>query len=365
MKIEKNILVLFISLLLISCFNVKDVTAGPFSNDELTNIKLYKKYSPAVVNITTTLLQYDFLYNAIPGGGSGSGVIISPDGYILTNNHVIENAARLEVTMYDESTYPARLVGRDVSNDLAVIKIDPPPDKKLTFIPIGDSTKIQVGQKVLAIGNPFGFQSTLTTGVISNVGRTLKSENNRIIRNVIQTDAAINPGNSGGPLIDSKGRLIGINTAIFSPSQGSAGIGFAIPASTISRVVPDLIQYGHVKTPYLGINNILPVNEPIAQIFKLPEVAGVLIQSIVPDSPADRAGLTAGNKFVNVGRYNLLYGGDIIFAVEGKKITDPAEFISIVESKRSGDTIKMLIYRNGQPIDISVKLEDVPSVYRR
>ena len=308
------------------------------TDEEKLNTKLYKELSPTVVNITTTTLKYDAFFDIVPSNGSGSGVIIDPSGYILTNNHVIESATKLDVTLNDETEYSAKIIGTDKSNDLAVIKIEP-KTANLSYIPIGNSSNLEVGQKVLAIGNPFGLQSTLTTGVISSIGRTLRSENGRIIQNIIQTDAAINPGNSGGPLIDTQGQLVGLNTAIFSPSKGNIGIGFAIPASTITTVVPDLIKHGYVIRPYLGVTGTLPVNQHLASVLGNPEATGILIQEIIPGSPADKASLIGGNQLVRMGRYNILLGGDIITLVDGKKLTNGSILATYIESKRPGDRV--------------------------
>lgn len=340
-----------------------DANERKLTADEKLNTHIYKTLSPAVVNITSTTLRYDSFFEVIPSNGTGSGVIIDPAGYILTNFHVIENAAKLDVTLIDGSEYSARPVGVDQSNDLAILKIDPPEKVKLNYIPIGTSNNLEVGQKVFAIGNPFGLQSTLTTGVISSLGRTLRSENNRIIQNIIQTDAAINPGNSGGPLIDTQGKLIGLNTAIFSPSKGNIGIGFAVPASTIRIVVPDLIKYGYVKRPYIGITGALPVNSNLANL--LGSQTGVLIQEIIPGSPADKADLKGGNKLVRIGRYNVLLGGDLITLVDGKKVNSSSILATYIESKRPGDIIKLSIIRNNQPKEIPVILEESPGKEQR
>jgi putative serine protease PepD len=331
-----------------------------FTPEEKLNVNIYKKSSPAVVNISTTTLLFDFYYNAMPDEGSGSGVIIDPTGYILTNSHVVENSARLEVTLPDRSSYPAKLVGFDLSNDLAVIKIEPPSAKMFPYLTIGNSSNLEVGQKVIAIGNPFGFDSTMTTGIISSLGRTLKSKNGKIMQNIIQTDAAINPGNSGGPLIDTQGQLIGINTAIFSPSRASAGIGFSIPAATIKRVFPDLIKYGFVKKPYLGISSIMPVNPSLAKLFEIPEEKSLLVLQVKEGSPAQLAGLKGGNRVINVNRYRILAGGDVILSVDGNKFKDFSELISYIETKRAGDVLKISIFRDNIIKNIDVKLAEMP-----
>jgi putative serine protease PepD len=207
-----------------------------------------------VVNITNTAVQMDYFFNAFPAQGSGSGSVIDTKGHILTNNHVVANAQKLEVTLADESKWQAKLVGSDPDSDLAVIKIEAPREK-LKVVPMGDSKNLRIGQKVLAIGNPFGFQRTLTTGIISSLGRTIRSEIGTLMEEIIQTDAAINPGNSGGPLLDSQGEIIGINSAIISPSGGSVGIGFAIPVNTAKRVIPELLAKGYVTYPYIGADH--------------------------------------------------------------------------------------------------------------
>jgi putative serine protease PepD len=328
---------------------------------EEVNIKVYESSSPAVVNITSVALSYDFFYQVVPRQGSGSGVIISPDGVIVTNNHVVENASKLIVTLYDGTEYPARIVGKDINSDLAVVKIEVPPSEKLDYIELGFSENLSVGQQVFAIGNPFGLKSTFTWGVISSLGRTLKSENGRIIENVIQTDAAINPGNSGGALLDTSGTLVGINTAIFSPgSGGNVGIGFAIPIDTVKRVVSDILEFGYVKRPYLGVAHVITLTPQLSEILNSPKNSGFLIQSIITDSPIAKAGIRAGNKIVRIGRYKLLVGGDIIYAINGKVLKTTEELVTFVESKKPGDVVKLTIIRNGTMKDVKVTLEEKP-----
>jgi len=226
------------------------------SPNESNNIEVYRKYSPGVVNITSTILTYDFFLRPIPESGSGSGIIATTDGNIVTNYHVIEGARQLEVTLWDQSRYEARVVGSDPNNDIAVIHIDA-AGQDLVPIPMGSTEGLQVGQKVLAIGNPFGLQGTLTTGIISSLGRSIQGTNGRVIEGVIQTDAAINPGNSGGPLLNTRGEVIGINTAIVSPSNtGNVGIGFAVPVETVRRVTNDLIEFGRVRRVFMGFSGL-------------------------------------------------------------------------------------------------------------
>jgi len=231
----------FIILIVIICF--WSTNGFSITEDEKNNIAVYEKAADGVVNITSTAVQMDFFFNVFPTQGSGSGSIMDTKGHILTNHHVVANAQKLEVTLADGSKWPAKLIGSDPDNDLAVIKIDAPREK-LKVIPMGDSKNLRIGQKVLAIGNPFGLERTLTTGVISSLGRTIRSDTGTLMEDIVQTDAAINPGNSGGPLLNSEGEIIGINSAIISPTGGSVGIGFAIPVNTAKRLIPELISKG-------------------------------------------------------------------------------------------------------------------------
>ncbi|MDX2086083.1 MAG: trypsin-like peptidase domain-containing protein [Candidatus Melainabacteria bacterium] len=330
--------------------------------DEQHDIALYKKASPAVVNITSTTVAVDMFFNMVPQRGMGSGVLLTSDGYILTNAHVVEEADQLEVTVADtKEVYKARLVGGDSSNDIALLKIDV-PGKTFPAIAMGDSSKLQVGQKVYAIGNPFGLNSTLTTGVISSLGRELRAENGRIMENIIQTDAAINPGNSGGPLLDSNGRLIGINTAIFSPSGASAGIGFAIPVNVAQRLANDLMAHGRVIRPYLGVRIGMELSPRIAQLLQLPVEKGLLVSQVGPGTPAAKAGLRGGNQILRLGRRRYLLGGDILIEVDGKSIETVDTFINYIESKRPGETVTVSVIRDGQLVRLSVILEEPPAI---
>ncbi|MGE0200029.1 MAG: S1C family serine protease [Candidatus Melainabacteria bacterium] len=333
-------------------------TAPALMPDEQQTIRIYKDASPAVVNITSTTLNIDFFFNITPQQGTGSGVILTPDGYILTNAHVVQDKDRLEVTLTTGKTYKARLIGGDLSKDIALIKVDPDAGEKLPTIELGDSDHLQVGQHVYAIGNPFGLNGTLTSGVISSLGRTLKAKNGRIIENVIQSDTAINPGNSGGALLDSRGKLIGINTAIFSPSGTSAGISFAIPVSMARRIATDLIEHGKVVRAYLGMQPGLEVNPAIAQALHLPVDAGLMVQNIVPASPADKAGLHGASQQVMIGNRPLFLGGDIIVKADNVPITEINHFVNYVESKRPGDRMTLEVYRDGQKLTLPVTLEE-------
>jgi putative serine protease PepD len=332
---------------------------GPLLEDEKLNIHIYKQTSPAVVNISSTSLAVDMFLNVVPQRGVGSGVLLTSDGYILTNAHVVEDADRLEVTLLNGKTYKARLVGGDASIDTALIKITPerPNLPKITW---GNSAQLQVGQKVYAIGNPFGLTSTLTTGVISSLGRTLRAENGRVMENIIQTDAAINPGNSGGPLLDSAGRLIGVNTAIFSPSGASAGIGFAVPVNTARRVVDDLIRHGRVIRPYLGLQLGLDVTPAVAEALSLPVKAGVLVGFVMPGSPAAQAGIQGGSEDLLIGNRRLRLGGDIITAIDNQPVSTASQLMNRVDAKRPGDTIRLTLSRRGHLVTLPIQLAEKP-----
>ncbi|RLB08693.1 MAG: peptidase S1 [Deltaproteobacteria bacterium] len=331
------------------------------TEDEKNNIELYKKVSPGVVNITSTVLERDFFFNIVPRQGVGSGSIIDKKGHILTNNHVIEDASKLEVTLSDGSKWAAKLVGTDPDSDLAVLKIDAPA-KKLVVIPFGESSSLQVGQKVLAIGNPFGLGQTLTTGIISSVGRTLRSPTGVLVEDVIQTDAPINPGNSGGPLIDSSGKLIGINTAIFSPTGASVGIGFAIPVDTAKVIIKELIEKGYYAYPWIGAT-IATMSQYFASVFGLPE-EGAVIVSVVPGGPADKAGLRGGSRRLQVGNHILIVGGDIILKFGSKKVTDADQLIRLIRKHRPGDRVQLLVMDwDGHKRKVDIVLGERPRSY--
>lgn len=332
--------------------------AAEFTPDEQINIRVYRMASPAVVNITTTAVAYDFFLNPIPKEGTGSGAIIDRAGHILTNFHVIDGARRLEVTLANGSKWPARVVGADPSNDLAVIKIDA-PSEQLTVVSLGDSSKLVVGQKVLVIGNPFGLERTLTAGIISSLGRSIRADNHRLIRGIIQTDAAINPGNSGGPVLNSSGEVIGVSTAIFSPSGGSVGVGFAVPINTAKRIIPELISRGYVARPYLGISGheIFPA---LAQALRLPVTQGIMVVEVTPGSPAHRAGIRGGDRAVQVGNMIVRIGGDIITQIDNLKVRTFEELSDFIDSKTPGDTIRVTLNRQGQFRTVDVRLRERP-----
>ncbi|MBI4737421.1 MAG: trypsin-like peptidase domain-containing protein, partial [candidate division NC10 bacterium] len=295
-------------------------------------IGVYRAASPGVVHITSTVLSQDFFFRIVPERGAGSGFMVDDRGYILTNNHVVENADNLEVTLADKSKVPAKLIGRDPNNDLAVIRINLPREK-LTPLRLGDSAQLQVGQMAIAIGNPFGLDRTVTRGVVSALGRSLKADTGRQIRNVIQTDAAINPGNSGGPLLNSRGEVIGINTAIFTPSGGSVGIGFAIPVNTARKLLPQLIARGRASHPWLGISG-LDITPGLARTLSLTVKEGVMIAQVAPSGPAARAGLRGSQRRVRVGNFMLTVGGDIIVALDGQKIGTVDDLTAFLDEQK-------------------------------
>ena len=323
---------------------------GELSGDEKSTIALFRQASPAVVNITAIGVQRDFftlnLYQ-IPQG-TGSGFVWDNSGNVITNFHVIQNADAAQVTLADQSNWKARVVGVAPDKDLAVLRIDAPWNR-LQPIPIGTSKDLQVGQSVFAIGNPFGLDQTLTTGVISALNREIESVTRRPIQGVIQSDAAINPGNSGGPLLDSAGRLIGVNTAIYSPSGASAGIGFAIPVDTVNRIVPELIRSGKVTRPGMGIQI---ADEQIAQRLG---VTGVLVVDVARGSTASKAGIQPTRRDAD-GRLRL---GDIITTVDGKKVATPNDLFLLLEKYKIGDVVIISMLRDGKTVQAKVSLEAV------
>lgn len=349
---------LFVNLILL-LFLAQISTGLASTEEEQNNIKVYSAAAPGVVNITTVSVERDFFFNIVPRQGAGSGSIIDKDGYILTNYHVIHEARSLEVTLAEGSKWKGKLVGTDPDNDLAVIKIDA-PSNKLTVIPVGDSDQLLVGQKVLAIGNPFGLGQTLTTGVISSLGRTLRADNGMLMEDIIQTDASINPGNSGGPLLDSSGNLIGVNSAIFSPTGASVGIGFAVPANTAKRVIPELIARGYYAYPWIGasVTTLLPGD---ARALDFAVDRGALIVEIVRGGPAHRAGLQGGDRRVRLGNRILIVGGDVVVAADGKPVDTADGLIRIIREKRPGELLNLEVYRSGlYRQEVLLKLDERP-----
>jgi S1-C subfamily serine protease len=337
---------------------------APLTDDERNNIDVYQKYSVGVVNITSTSVAYDFFFRAVPQSGMGSGAIIDTQGHIVTNYHVIRDAELLEVTLPNKTKHKAKVVGTDANNDLAVIQIDVPRGG-LTPIPMGTSKGLQVGQKVLAIGNPFGLDRTMTTGIISALGRSIQAENGRIIDDIIQTDASINHGNSGGPLLNNQGQIIGINAAIVSPNDtGNYGIGFAIPVDTVRRITDEILKLGYVRHAYLGIDarGLLSLgdNPGLADALELNTDHGLLVGKVPSDGPLAQAGIREGTKRVRIGNYLIQAGGDVILAVNGKDVNSFVELASEVDHHRPGETVTITVLRNNRKADLQVMLQEQP-----
>ncbi|MGI8741371.1 MAG: S1C family serine protease [Bryobacteraceae bacterium] len=320
--------------------------------DEVNNIDIYKASHVAVVNITTTVYRQTFFFEVYPAKDFGSGFIINPDGRILTNSHVIADDQRIEVTLSDQTRYKARLLSRDATNDLALIQIA--PKKKLPWLRLGDSDAAQVGQKVLAIGNPFGLEGTLTTGIVSSLGRTIRGENEQTLEGLIQTDAAINPGNSGGPLLDSAGNVLGINTAILG-SGGNIGIGFAMPINRAKSMLDDF-QTGR-KPPRLGIT-VVYVAGDYADALELPTQGGLLIQTVEAGGAAERAGLRGGRREVQIGNEKLVIGGDLIMSIDGRPVDRPDALTRGLARKRAGDPVELTVFRTGRTMNLRLALAD-------
>jgi len=321
------------------------------SSDEVNNIDIYKTAHLATVNVTSTVYRRTIFWEIYPSKDQGSGFLISGDGKILTNSHVVANEQQLEVTLSDQTRYKAKLLSRDESNDLALLQIE--PRKKVPWLHLGDSDALQVGQKVLAIGNPFGLEGTLTTGVVSSLGRTIRGENDQTLEGLIQTDAAINPGNSGGPLLDSAGNVVAINTAILGPNGGNIGIGFAMPINRAKAMLDDF-QAGR-KRPKLGVS-VVPISGDYADALSLPTQGGLLIQQVDPGSAAARAGLRAGREVVQIGNAQIMVGGDLIMAIDGKPIDRDDAISRALARKRSGDTLELTIFRGGRTMVVKVQL---------
>ena len=320
---------------------------GDLASDEKATIELFQRVSPSVVYITTLARRSSFFDVMEVPQGTGSGFLWDAEGHVVTNFHVIANADAARVTLDDQSSYPARLVGTAPDKDLAILRVSAPKEK-LKPILVGTSKDLQVGQRVFAIGNPFGLDRTLTTGIVSALGRTIESMTNRKIQNVIQTDAAINPGNSGGPLLDSAGRLIGVNTQIASPSGASAGIGFAVPVDTVNEVVPQLIAHGRVIRPQLGV--VLAQ----AGLTRRLGLAGVLVLSVGPGTGAEKAGLRGTQR----DPYGDLILGDVILAVDGATVRSYDDLAAALEKRKPGEIAKLKILRDGQSLEVDVPLSE-------
>ena len=329
---------------------LSEADMAPVDIEEQLIINLYERVSPAVVHITAQIITMDFFFGPSPSEGTGSGFVVDDAGHIVTNNHVIEGAASIEVTFSDETTVPAEVIGVDPFNDLALLM---PAAVPPTVIPVelASSAELRVGQRAIAIGNPFGLEQTLTTGVISALGRPLQLEEGKFVFNVIQTDAAINPGNSGGPLLDSRGRVIGVNTAIRREAEG---IGFAVPADTLKRVMAALIEKGAYPHPWLGLLGY-SVTPNLAKALSLPVEEGVLIAQLFRDGPAVTAGIRGASGQTLMGNQRILIGGDIIVAVNGEPIDDWLSYLEFIELQTEvGDTVSLTLLRDGEEITIEV-----------
>jgi putative serine protease PepD len=328
----------------------------PIDIEEQLITNLYERVSPAVVHITTQIITMDFFFGPMPSEGTGSGFVVDGAGHIVTNYHVIEDAASIEVTFSDETTATAEVVGTDPLNDLALLRPESVPPTA-TPVALGSSSELRVGQRAIAIGNPFGLDQTLTTGVISALGRPLQVEEGQYIFNVIQTDAAINPGNSGGPLLDSRGQVIGVNTAIQREGQG---IGFAVPVDTLKRVVNALIEDGAFYHPWLGILGY-SVTPNLAQALDLPVEEGVMVAQLYRAGPAAAAGVRGASRRAIVGNQRILIGGDIIVAINGEPVDDWLSYLEFLELKTVvGDMISLTLLRDGQQITIDVQAVPQP-----
>lgn len=336
-----------------------DYAAG-YTIDEQQNILVYENFSPAVVNISTEVISYSWFSQPYPTeGSSGSGSIIDARGYVVTNRHVVANAYKIYVSLSDGTQYEGKVIGVDAQTDIAVIKFDPPKNISLKTISYADSNNLKVGQKVIAIGNPFGFDRTMTTGIISSLGRPIQIDKNIIIKDMIQTDSAINPGNSGGPLLDSSGKMIGINTMIYSTSGSSAGVGFAVPVNTAKRIVSDIMQYGYVNRGSLN-GSFVELNATIANYANISIQKGLLVSELPKNSNLAKAGIKAGNEAVRYNRFSSIFyiGGDIITEINGTEISSLVDLNTALEQSRPGDLVQVGIQRGKQNLTIPVSLSE-------
>lgn len=331
-----------------------------YDSQEQNNIAVYKRVLPAVVNITSTAVAYDWFWGAVPQQGQGSGFIVDSHGHILTNYHVIEGGKQIEVTLSNKHKYKAQIVLTDKPHDLALLQIDAPDLKPAV---LSDSQNLQVGQKVYAIGNPFGLSGTMTTGIISAL-RSVRGPEGNLIENAIQTDAAINPGNSGGPLLNSHGEVIGINSLIATdpnaqvPVEQSAGIGFAIPINTAKAMLQDFARYGRIRRPSLGITS-LPIGPDLAQQMGLAANYGVLIQRVIPGGAAERAGLHGGRQQAYLGNTPIYLGGDLIIDIDGRQVTSAQDLSQIMDEHKTGDTVTVTFLRGQRKMSVKATLEEL------
>jgi len=345
-------------------FALTQADASPaFDTEEQQNIAVYKRALPSVVNITSTALACcDFFFRPVPEQGQGSGFILDKQGHILTNNHVIDNAQSVEVTLSNRRKYKATVINIDRNHDLALLQIHDVPDLQPAVL--SDSTNLVVGQRVYAIGNPFGFSGTMTRGIVSAIRSVAMPSGNKI-EDAIQTDASVNPGNSGGPLLNSRGEVIGITTLIASNPNGgaeqSAGIGFAIPINTAKSVLNDFEKYGHARRPSLDIVTF-PIGPDIAEQIGLPADYGILIERVLPDGAAAHAGLRGGNQIAYNGNQQVMLGGDLIVAFDGQGITTPQDLSNAMNAHHAGDVITLTVFRGRQRLSIKVTLGDAKEV---
>jgi S1-C subfamily serine protease len=338
-------------------FELTQAAAAPaYDTEEQQNIAVYKKALPSVVNITSTAVAFDFFYGSVPQQGQGSGFILDKQGHILTNNHVIDNAQRVEVTLFDKHKYKATVVGVDKAHDLALLLINNAPN--LQPATLSESANLTVGQRVYAIGNPFGLSGTMTRGIISAI-RSIRGPNNNPIEDAIQTDAAVNPGNSGGPLLNSRGEVIGITTLIANNgADQSSGIGFAIPVNTAKAVIADFAKYGRVRRPSLDIAT-LAIGPDIAEQIGLAADYGLLIERVLPGGAAEKAGLRGGTERAGyLGNMPVMTGGDLIVAMDGQEISNAQDLSAAMNSHRAGDIVTLTVFRGRKRMDIKVKLND-------
>lgn len=349
------------SLIIASLFSFSPVmTSSSYAlkSYEKDMINVYKNVSPSVVSIFTVSYDEDAFMDPVPRQGAGSGVVIDKDGHILTNNHVIEGATKIDI-LFGKKSYPAKIIGRTSNNDLAILKVSAPAEL-LKPAKLGDSSKLQIGQSAIAIGNPFGILGrTMTTGIISALNRDIKSQD-KILRGLIQTDASINSGNSGGPLVNSDGEVIGINTMIFSQSGGSVGIGFSIPINLAKKLIPSLIKKGDVAYPWLGVS-LLPLNPNVAREIGAPVGEGLLVLSTINGGSAQKAGIRGGNKYIYSGNYKVPIGGDVIVGLDNEKITTLQDLSSYLEANKDvGETVLVRIARGNKIYTVNVKLQARP-----
>lgn len=329
-------------------------TTDVLDAEEQNNISVYQKNLSAVVNITSRAVTFDFFYGLVPQEGQGTGFIIDKEGHILTNYHVVAEARQVEVTLSNRKKYRATIVGTDRPHDLAIIQIKA---TNLTPVTLGDSRNLRVGQKVYAIGNPFGLSGTMTRGIVSSI-RPVQEPDGMRIDEAIQTDAAINPGNSGGPLLNWHGEVIGINTMIASSVGQSAGIGFAIPINTAKAVLNDLVTLGRVRRPALGVKTI-PLDPELADQMGLSIDYGLLIVQAIQGGSADQAGLRGGTERAYLGNIPIMLGGDVIVAIDGEKVDNQQDLAQVMNNHRAGDTVRISIYRNKKKMDVNVTLGEL------